>query len=452
MRSRAASSLVVGILAIGTAAPGGCDRQDPAADAIESVSRQLQALNTDQGIPAPAPTRRATYEAAVRDLRPHVDAEEPHRQAAARRLLASIHAARAQLAMDEVATLQEEALAQMTHVRSIYETYRTSHALAEASLVYSPAEDLAELRSELSDREDLLQATRSERAAVAARIEGLEQQRRGRLADAEELRAEEQEVRREMSDASGQDRLTLVRKATTVQRQADAKEVEAATLQALIEKEKPTLSAIEDEIRRLEKQRELLQAAINRVQERAADNEATAARNREKAAKTADDLHLVMEQLIATMTNPLEEAFASVLETQGEAIRAARPMGRLSSVDRTEAAVKMARLHQRMGDIQRSRAIDWELLSGLSEQLARATPTLPNASVYADTAAEAQSRRNEALQAAAEAYAEARREYEVVAGRGPIGERVDQLLATLAEIEQAVARQLPESGGESAGG
>ncbi len=452
MKSKMAGSLVVGALSIGLLAIGGCDQSDPAAEAIDSVSRQLQALHGGQGVLAPAPRRAEVYDAAVLELRPHLDVSEPYRQAAARRLLSTVQAAQASLGMEGVGSLQEEALLTMSHARAIYETYRSAHALAEAARVYDPSEDLAELRSELSNREDLLDATRAEREAVAAQIEALEQQRQDRLAEARELRAEEQEVRERIAELSGQERLTLVRKATTVQRRADAKEVEAATLQARIERQRPDLSAIDDEIGRLEKQRELLLAAIQRVQERVQDNQETAQRAEERADQSTQKLRAVMNELTELMTGSLAEARSQVLSAQRESVRTAQPMSRLSSVERGDAAIKMATLQQDLADIERSRALDWELLRGLNRQLTRAQPPLPDAEIYEQGAADAEARRIEALRAAAEAYAAARREYEAVAGRGEIGERVDALLASLAELERSVAAQLPDAAADGAVG
>ncbi|MEC9372344.1 MAG: hypothetical protein VYC34_00800, partial [Planctomycetota bacterium] len=95
---------------------------------------------------------------------------------------------------------------------------------------------------------------------------------------------------------------------------------------------------------------------------------------------------------------------------------------------RAAARLGMGRMHQALGDALSGQLLAIEMLAGVLEQAAEASPPMPQSDAYAAEADRLWNVASDARDAMRAAYAEAKSNFETAGARGEEGDRIQQIV------------------------
>lgn len=422
---------------VGLVALGGCGRNE-SAKALEQTRRAMLALHTGPHSASPQ-LRERTYRDALTTLRPIVDRLSPSQGASAVSLMGQAESGLAELHADRAGDLGSRALNRLSEARSALDTYAAQIAMSEALVRYSPDEETARLRVQEQSLDEEMSRANSARRELQDRIGALEagiaEQRR--LANAE--RERERAVWAGVVDAGSADRADAATRAHAIARVADGHEMRAAQLAAQVNQIKPQVALIETDIARIQRQRELIDAARRDLDARLGALRAESARARAEALSAAERFERIARDLRALRDGDFATTHNAAVNGYGAAIASFRRA--VSAMQRPEArapiSLALASAQAAQASLHRSRA---GLEDVVAQSVARAealTPPMPQQALIREMRVEAETRRDESLRAAVDAYQAARSTLQGVSARGDLGERIDRIRR---QVDEALSR------------
>ncbi len=417
----------------------GCD--EPDADSrqlLAQASWELRGVTAaDKPEQLPAASREAVYEKINRTLGPVRSADDETLQQSAKMIsaaamegLASVHSARA-------THLQETLLTSISRVRTIADQAQAQLSLAAALESFDPDKELSAQQSLAEEKKAEIVQARNGRHQRQTKIDELREEMAQHQTQRSTLRTQEAEIRSRALSAAGDERAEMIRQATKVQRAADEQAMSVALLEAQIARNEPDLAAFELEIGRLESQLRSLNDSVDEMQARLDAAREQAELSRADAEMVADAYRAGVESIVELLTG--EYAAAS------DAAEAAAEQGAnyLRGVRDPDAAVRRAKLLQKLGDIRASRASVEADLERLVKMVIALEPALPGVEgltgFLEQSGIDGQARRAAAI----EAYAAARDQFGSAGLRGEARDRVDKVAQELDQLVQSF-------GGESA--
>lgn len=407
----------------------GCDRGTAATEPLREANLTLRSLAPEgRGGPAVA-ARGAAYTKVISALKPVADEGTAGEKSAAYLLLAQAQAGLAERSASEAAEIERGLQRDLQGVRDSLSHWMTSSAIAAAAASYDPTRELAEIDAQIKEKTDLRVVEQQKKAAVDAKVEAV----RGEAAALSERgRAKRQEAGTIKAGTAAQSAVeaeTSTIRAREIAREADALEVQAATLEANALQQAPESVEIQLQIDRLTNQKELLEKAREDVLRRAETAKAQAAEARAAAAAAAATIKQRVEAVDKRRAEALEGPTAAAIKGYTDAAQFASKASGAKGVSQLSAGS----LKQSVGDAQWTKARGLTAYAETMEALASVSPALPEAASYRQKAEAAKAEAKEALEAATEAYEAADGAFGA-GGNGLNAERVSAVNAALGAI------------------
>lgn len=405
-RARRALLVVLAGLAVSVT---GCDRDDPAAAAIDKAALDLQTLAPGSLNPPSAAYRRTVYNSVLDSLRAVGDDATKAQTAAAALLAAQAHGGLAEEPAQQATDLERTSLNYISEIRALLGQWSGLNALAAASASYDPTKELADIEEQARAREQERVEQQKRKAAVDEQVAGIRAEAK---AKADAARAKQQEagtLRSQLPDQTAVQGEQTLRRAQELSREADAFEADAANLEAEAAKIAPQSNEIQLEIDRLSAQLELLRQAREQVQRRNETAQASAAQARAEAAKVAEAIRSRIAALDELRSGELAKAFE---EAQRHLESAAAAAKRAVGESRSAGQMAHGAAQQSLGDLHWGRAQGIAAYADLLTAIATAKPPVPGSEAYQAKAAELQAAAKEQLEAATAAYEAANDAYQ----------------------------------------
>lgn len=339
----------------------------------------------------------------------------------------------AQSALSELSAIEADLHGLVSH-------YRTVSAIAEASKL-----DITQIRAEL-DRD--LEKADKDIAAQRDRLAGVEksqaslnEQAKGKRAQAAEFERQSVTLKEQTRTMKASESTAILAQALEAKRQCDELRLASANLEAEAGQLEPKKLEAKLAIQESELKRAALAAEKAMLAKRA---EASGKGEQEARALVAETVKSIESQ-VAKVNELRESRLRPAFEAIGSGV--SKAMGSLGSA-KSEAGGKViaARAHQRKGDLAQARFRELSSYADVMGSLATATPALPQAAKYAETAKAAKDEAKAAHEEMKQAYTDAKNGFESIQVKGDaqVAAR-DALVKGLAELAG-----LPAEGAEPA--
>jgi len=422
---------------------GGCESAQGQAEAqaIETVQHRLDAMNADPANPGDLEQRARLYSEVVTTLQAARDSDDPSRRAAARSLITRAQAGLGELQAAEALELRAEVIYRLIEAERLLDRRAGQLDMARALVAHDPSDEVSHLRTELADREQALARVEAERREVEARIADLRGRMEGHLETARGLRERENRMRIEALDMPAEERARRIEDVYSVQRQADAAEVQAGNLEAELAHATPELNRIGNEIQRFSTQRDLLRQSMRQLEARQDSTRELADSNRSQAAETARSFDRMIIEIEEQLDGPVSEAFERAVRSYQSAIATARSAATGPGADRGMTQMSLGRLHQDLAALHRARAQVWEALAVRAQKAERSEHAMPERARYAALASRAGEARREALMASSEAFGVARDSFQQAGVRGDAAALIERVVEEMNALQQAMSEQ-----------
>ncbi len=410
---------------------GGCEEANPASEAVNKASTQMEMLALGGGQKPLAEDRlRDGYSTVLTTLRPAEAGSAGSRRAAAASLAAQAELGLGSLALADALDTELACARREAEIRTLQNHWTSLKSLEASLLAFDPSGEIARLEEERVTRAAEVTVARQELAEAQAELDGM----RSRIASLEEQARvkwrEETEIRQSAVDMDEVTRASLIADATRLKRQGDALDRQASELRAELESREPALRDIEAEIDRLTTQSEQLSAAIQALQTERSQRVALAEETAAEASALASRIAEVVGQL-----DDLREAAPAAWQTVAEACDAAAgKAGAASGAASNLGQIQSGAAEQMRGDALVHQAGGCEAYASTMRLLAQTEPALPRTEAYAAAAAAAEQKAAELRSLAETAYGQAADAFEALGGEGDRVERaMQQLGGTLRE-------------------
>lgn len=437
VHSRLCRQLAVIVLLAGAATLPACDRDESASILLSDAAAQLSNVGPSGQAAASSTAKQDVLRKVLQNLQPLASSNVPSQKAAASILMSQAHAGLAENPAQLAGDLERQALQQVTRLRSALDEYLNAQGQAAAA-IFDPVKQLAQLDADEAQRAEALKTAQAARADVESRLADIKKRAAAAAADAKARQNQAGQLRQQAVGAGGVQAESLLKQAREISRAADALEAQAAELDARASGLASELPSGELEIKRLEKQGELIVESKGQINARAKASQAEAARYKAVAAQAAKDIASVATDLDALRLNELAKAYEESIGGYTKAISTARA-GLTDS--RAAAQLAAATANQSLGDVHWSRTHGLIAYAETMNAIATAKPALPDAATFADRATAARAALEETRKAATEAYQAAKSAYEA-AGSGPESKKAIERLN-----ERLAASILATSGG-----
>lgn len=421
-----------------------CDRSEQGAAAVTQADIKLQAM-------APTPqnssfadkdqyaaemegrfdTSNAYAQAVFTDvaalLTPFTDLDNGTGEAAAI-LVGQAMLGQASEASLITAGAHAQAVRQTRVVRGYLSEWIGLTTLAETSAAYDPTDEIAQIDADVANRITDADAARVQAAEVQARLAELISQIEALSARSKAQRniaGENSLMLTKVTATEGVELAELIRAATL---RADHLSVEVERLQTQHDQILPEATEANLLVKRLVRQRELLDTARAEALERDAAGERDAVSARAGAALAQTEIRTRAASLEQFHTDDLTAAVDATVSKLRQAISSVAS-ARDTAAD--SAALTKGSANQALGEIFRRQAYAAAIAAQLYEAIDEVG--VPG-SDYAALATAARARESQALENAAGAYDAAVSAYRSVRVRGEIGDRLDQIADRLAQL------------------
>ncbi|MFG0283947.1 MAG: hypothetical protein ACF8R7_05950 [Phycisphaerales bacterium JB039] len=296
------------------AALAGCDRPDPVQTALDEATLKLEAVAPGGALSRPE-LRATTFREVSQTLRAITGSRDatPGQMAGAWLMIASAEAGMAEQQAAEAIRQLHTASGLTAQIRTVSIERGAATGSAAALAAHDPAPEIAEIDAAIRATQAELESAREQAAMLGSKITSLRGEATDQLEEARALRAAEADMR---NQALGVDDITaaeIIADAARIGRQADAHEVQAATLEAEAERLQPEAAQIGVRIEGLLAREASLGAARQAVGARAQARAAEARTAREQAAQYESELDQLTSQLIET-TRAVQSAAVEAAE------------------------------------------------------------------------------------------------------------------------------------------
>lgn len=433
-----------------------CDRSDPVQDEIDRVSVGLNAISTSGSTALPSvENRRAMYQWSIGRLTGKgggsmnlegvkTDSSAPNSPApveasnsgqafAANLLVARGYGGLGEISAQEAARLESDAARQIPPISAALDQWLAQNAAADALDAYNPAEEMAGIEKQISDKQKLADDARAGKDRQLATIADLEKKAADLMVNSRTLRQRALEVRSGTVGVSETARLELITEAARVGREADEIEKAAAMLLARVDLEKPGAETLQRGIDELTTQIQLLRADKDNLRQRADRNSAAAQRARAEARSAAERLGQMVTAL-TTARDGLSGPTDAAAGAYEKALAAARKAGQVAPQSKGQAAVAAGFYQHALADVLAGKARGLTAYSDVLTTLANAKPALPGASDFSSKASAAAADAKAATDAAITAFDGARAQYKGAGGSGDTQDRLTALERAMAAI------------------
>ncbi len=445
MRGRLSIVLAAG-LAMGLAA---CDRDNASDTALREAQNSLTTVSPAE----------ATYTKVLTSLQSVASDGAPSQKAAASGLMAQAHAGLAEGPSATVNAVEQATLDAIVQLRALHSQFLTYSAMADAAGAYDPSTELAEVDRQAAERDGELAALQQKKSDLDAEIQKLKGQAKQLLDQAQAKRAEAATLKGQVANQTAVRGEELMIQARERDREADALEVQSATLEARAAKVQPDSDQAQLDIERVNQQTTLLAETREQINARATASRAQSAESRAAAQKVAAEIETLVDE-----TSKLREgSLATAAEEAANRFQQAAAAAQQSVQGGSASAGNMAAgaHHQSLGDLYWSRAQGLAAWSQVLSGLTQSKPAVPGDFKAAADAAAAQSK--ELLDKATESYEAANAAYQDALSSGAGGEeaqrRIDRLNQLLAQSVKTTSNgskdirvqpMMPEPSGEGA--
>jgi len=413
-----------------------CESEDPVSVSIETASMELRSLNPTGGPGPSASARRERYQAALSELKSPGGTPSAAQQTTIALMTAEAEAGLAIIPLSEAFDIERAVLADIREADALLAEWR-SHVLSEStSLMYDPSEELAEIDDEIAQRDADITLAEGVKVAIDDRIRGLTEQIDQNMAEASEQREIEARLRTEARATSAVEGAELIKTARAHQRVADALEVESEKLQARVDQLEREAAEAQLEIDRLRTQRQLLGKARADVQQRAQAASEEAAQAAREADEAASELATVLQRIeqARSSSSAMSEAYDDAFAGLERALSAAR-RAQGDQKARSAAKTAMGAIQQTLGAAHDARARGIRAHVNLLESLVEEGAELPGSAAHGALLEQARSDLAAEEQAAADAYAAARSDYESAGLRNQEDrDRIERLNSMLTDL------------------
>ncbi len=451
---RCARLVLAGGLALSLGFFAGCDNSTPMTKALENANLTMTALSPGGAEPVAEAQRRDTYNKIVSTLRSQSGKGTPSEESAAALLIAQAQIALAEIPSGAAARVDRESLNTLTRIEAAYTQWLNHNALAQALSAYDPKPELAEIESQIAQREAGIKEELANKAAVDAKVTELRAQAAAKAKASAAKRQDEAKLLLQMANQSAVEGARTLEQAVAIRRAADGLEAEAADLNAQAAQIAPRSDQIQLAIDRLTNQRNLLQQARADVNQRAAAAAADAQATLAIAAQDAADIADLVRQLAAERAaqDGGKTHYETALETYQSAADTASKAAR-GTLSKGVAHLTLGSAQQSLGDTLWSRAHGLARLIETFDALAGSKPALPQAGEYRARADALRAEQQAALDAATAAYSAAFEAYKSAGATGDAQSRMDRVLRLLDRAVDSTSKGTMDLGAElSAGG
>lgn len=428
-----------GVVALGLAA---CEKADPAAEAINKASTELEMLAIGGGkAPLNEDRLREGYTSVLTSLRAAESGAAGPRRGAAASLAAQAQLGLAALAMDDAMEMELACARKQAEIRNLQNHWTDLKSLQASLEAFDPAGEIARLEEERTARaaevtaaQQRLSEANADLDALRARIESLEGQANAKW-------REETEIRKSAVDMGEVDRAPLIEQANEVKRQGDALDRQASEAKAMLDSKEPGLRDIEAEIDRLTTQSEQLSHAIESLRAERTERVELSGQTAEEAGGLADRIAGLVGEL-----QDLREGAPAAWQAVADACDAAQSKAGGASGDL--AQIQAGAAAQTLADALSHQAAGCEAQASTMRLLADTQPALPDAAAYAAAAESAAQKAGELRDSAKAAYGEAAGAFGALGGEG---DRVAEAMTQLSKALKAKAGEPAAEGVSPAG-
>jgi predicted nucleic acid-binding Zn-ribbon protein len=412
-----------------------CDGPDSTTASIEEARRLLMASQLSGPTDATgASERQANYAQALQVLRPASQEGSARQRAAAQMLIAQAQAGQGAILTDAALELERQAAGEASRLRSVFENLVVGlRAQAAAGSSGATTADQQQIATQVRQ----IEAERSELAtrvnALRSEMEQIRQQISAAEAAAAEARSREAALRARLLESVGETRTETAIAAVEAQREAAGHERERAVLDSRLSVLQPETQQLEREIGSLETRIELLNASRQRMQNLDQAMRDSAGDDSRTATQSAQTLMNELAALDAMRQSDLADAYSAAIGALEQAVGAARQASGVSGDARSVAMISLGSHQQNLADLFAARARGQERYAMFLSRLLDADPALPQASTIRQYLERVRTDAAALREQARAAYEEAGAAYGRAQARGDLRERIDALVAALAE-------------------
>lgn len=323
---------------------------------------------------------------------------------------------------------------EINEARSLSLRYMALTTTSASLASFDPSGDIAEITQEADALAQQAEQRREDRARLAEEIGRLEARVASLESDSGAKREQAAQMKLAAASMSAVDAAKLAGDIRTITRQADALDMEANRIKGQIETLRPRLAEIDGDVGKLDEQRQL---ALDFADELRAKQQT---RN-EKAVKLRADAASVAQRINALVSSISDQREKNVIPAGDEAIslfeRAIRASGKAGRVDRISAQLSKSAAQRRLAETLHLRGQGFGRFAALLDELASASPPMPESETYAAMAQKQHAAEQDALAKAADMYEQTASTLQSSGVRGP--ER-DRIASVASEFEALAAR------------
>lgn len=300
----------------------GCSRSDDAQAAVRESARSFERVAVGN---ANASTKLAkdAY-AEIESLNAeHAGSENGYAEAAAL-AVAQAKIGQAALASQEAAELEGESLRRARVIRGHINEWLTMSAIANAAGTFDPTDDLKEISSLISMRQEDISAYRTRKDQIESDIAGLV----SKINDLESKSADERrqgaEIELSIPDVSATEGARLAERVREHTLRGDQYGLEAVRVQGRVDQLRPEAEEYVLNVRKAEEQIRLLEEARKELMQREESSEADAAEARAKAKAARDAIVQLAEEYEQFRSNEVDSINNQAISLARGASSAAR--------------------------------------------------------------------------------------------------------------------------------
>lgn len=422
-----------------------CDQRSAAQEAINDAAVSLRTGPEGNQTDAAVAARASAADRASAGLGAAIASENKSVAASAALLRAEAKQTVASAALAAYADVTRLLSSRAAEVEAQAALWNDEHAKAAAVTVFDPADDIARLRQQASDRQaeeaDLqgrLDTASAEAADMTAMMEGL-------AASANEARQAIAQIRDSLLTATATQTAARSEEIYTISRRADGLEKEVQSMQARLDADvTPRIAELRSAIGQRVQQRDLLAQAIERLQGQRRDAERRATEHRAAAAQVEQVIVAALAEIEPLQADAESKANAAIEALQS----AAGDAGRASSVARGMAASVKSAVQRRLAEAHTDIADQIERLGRMHAALAATQPPITGAASFAERAATAAAAVIEHRRAAAEAYEAAASDLRAGRPQGVDPDALEAAAAAIDALARGVRARLGEAGSD----
>ena len=410
-----------------------CDTRSDSTRAIQAGSNKLSALTGGGTAPASVESTDKAMNLIISTVQSATTDSDPKTAAAALLLTSQAHFGLAEGPADNAMRLDREVRRGFDKANNLASSWTALNAAAAAAEAFNPASTIAEFNQTITSKRQESTAERAALREIKSRIDALDTQRKAAQASAEQIQSQYAVQMDSIRGMSAIAATPIVEKAQELWRQAEKLRLDAARLTAQIEVLGPEATSRATVADQFDKQVVDLTGAIAELEARKQIQSRTAAAARTEAQTIAGTLDQTIFDAGKRLNDEVIPAYATAISTFEKAARASASAEAASPV---AARISTGSARQSIAELYWNTAQAHAYSSRVLDTLTSNTPSLPNASDYANRAKASRDAAKVALDQARENYGQAERAFSSAPAQGSSRERLQKLGELLSKAAQ----------------